>query len=100
MTAPAGKFKTFRAQVNKDALKEVTAAFLKDLVDRKPHDTFFVLQNAAVANLQPVARMNVNSGAPFMPTGQAPMAMKMSNAAPFTPSAAGQSSMSMQATPF
>jgi hypothetical protein len=84
VTAPRGKFTTFRTKINKDALQEVAKAFLQELSDKKPHsNSFFVKGNAqqakaakpatSEANLQPVAQTPSNmkvSGTAFVP-GQA-----------------------------
>lgn len=41
VTAPAGKFKTFHASINKAVLEEMKNSFLKELVHKKNTDTFF-----------------------------------------------------------
>ena len=59
-TAPPGKFKTFRASVNKSALEEMHSSFLKELVHKKQTDTFFELK-PSTTNLQPATNFQVNA---------------------------------------
>jgi len=53
VTAAAGKFKTFRTSINKGAFEDMTNSFLKDLVQKKPTDSFFERKQSTSANLQP-----------------------------------------------
>lgn len=58
MNAPAGKFKTFKKSIEKNAFAEMNKGFLAEFVQKKASDTFFApmtakdLASSLTTNLQ------------------------------------------------